>query len=33
MAARETTGRQGDRVYAHDEYISILNRGVEPIEQ
>ena len=28
---RETTGRQRDRVYAYDRYLTILNEGTEPL--
>jgi len=29
--ARELTGRQRNRVFAYDQYLSILNEGTEPL--
>jgi len=30
--ARETTGRNYDRIYAYDKYLKILNEGTEPLD-
>jgi hypothetical protein len=30
--ARETTGRDYDRIYAYDKYLKILNEGTEPLD-
>ena len=27
--ARETTGRQRDRLFVYDEYVAVLNEGTE----
>ena len=29
---RETAGRNYGRIYAHDEYLKILNEGTEPLD-